>query len=106
MKRTAKKKDLEFVGKKKQEQPEPVTHVGKQGSTSNVKPELDLRGERYEDALQNLEKDVYDALMQGYPRVTIIHGNGTEALSKGVEHFIRRTPPITNHRLGAHTKGG
>ncbi|HLR53192.1 MAG TPA: endonuclease MutS2 [Pseudogracilibacillus sp.] len=106
MKMTAKKKDLEFVGKKKQEQPEPVTHVVKQASTSNVKPELDLRGERYEDALQKLEKYVDDALMQGYPRVTIIHGKGTGALRKGVEHFIKRTPAIKNHRLGAQGEGG
>src|SRR5699024_9314884 len=63
MKMTAKKKDLEFVRKKKQEQPEAVTHVVKQASASNVKPELDLRGERYEDALQKLEKYVDDALM-------------------------------------------
>src|SRR5699024_12324287 len=100
MKMTAKKKDLEFVGKKKQEQPEPVTHVVKQASTSNVKPELDLRRERYEDALQKLEKYVDDALMQGYQRVTIIHGKGTGALRNGVENLIKRTPAKKNHRLG------
>src|SRR5699024_8567273 len=106
MKMTAKKKDVEFGGKKKQEQPEPVTHVVKQDSTSKVKPELDLRGERYEDALEKLEKYVDDVLMQGYPRVTIIHGNGTGALRKGVEHFIKTTPAIKNHRLGAQGEGG
>src|SRR5699024_6461692 len=82
----AKKKELEIVRKKKQEKPEAVTQVVKQASASNVKPEQDIRGERYEDALQKLEKYVDDAFMQGYPRVTIIHGKGSGALRKGVEH--------------------
>src|SRR5699024_8439226 len=94
MKMTEKKKDLEFIRKKEAEQQEAVTHVVKKASTSNVKPELDLRGERYEDAMQQLEKYIDDALMQGYPRVTIIHGKGTGALRKGVEQFIRSTPAI------------
>lgn len=106
MKMTAKKKDLEFIRKKEAEQPEAVTHVVKKASTSNVKPELDLRGERYEDAMQQLEKYIDDALMQGYPRVTIIHGKGTGALRKGVEQFIRSTPAIKHHRLGAQGEGG
>lgn len=106
MKMTAKKKDLEFIRKKEAEQPEAVTHVVKKASTSNVKPELDLRGERYEDAVQQLEKYIDDALMQGYPRVTIIHGKGTGALRKGVEQFIRSTPAIKHHRLGAQGEGG
>lgn len=106
MKMTAKKKDLEFIRKKEADQPEAVTHVVKKASTSNVKPELDLRGERYEDAMQQLEKYIDDALMQGYPRVTIIHGKGTGALRKGVEQFIRSTPAIKHHRLGAQGEGG
>lgn len=106
MKMTAKKKDLEFVRKKESAKPEAVTHVVKKASTSNVKPELDLRGERYEDAMQQLEKYIDDALMQGYPRVTIIHGKGTGALRKGVEQFIRTTPAIKHHRLGAQGEGG
>src|SRR5699024_2672190 len=106
MKMTAKKKDLDFIRKKEAEQPEAVTHVVKKASTSNVKPELDLRGERYEDAMQQLEKYIGVALMQGYPRVTIIHGKGTGALRKGVEQFIRSTPAIKHHRLGAQGEGG
>lgn len=106
MKITAKRKDLTFINKPKKEQPKtkPVARVMTAGGT--VKPELDLRGERYEDAIFQLEKYIDDALMQNYPRVTIIHGKGTGALRKGVEKFIQTHPHITSHRLGAHNEGG
>ena len=45
-----------------------------------MKPELDLRGERYENALLRVEKYIDDALLAGYPHVSIIHGKGTGAL--------------------------
>lgn len=107
MKITAKRADLSFVGKKKAEKAEPVQHVARvMSSGASVKPELDLRGERYEDAMLCLEKYIDDALLQSYPRVTIIHGKGTGALRKGVEAFIKTHPRIKSFRLGAHNEGG
>src|SRR5699024_11231969 len=54
MKLTAKKTDIEFVKKKEKEKTEPISHVLTNASASHVKTELDLRGERYEDALLQL----------------------------------------------------
>src|SRR5699024_12865369 len=51
MKLTAKKTDIEFVKKKEKEKTDPISHVLTNASASHVKTELDLRGERYEDAL-------------------------------------------------------
>src|SRR5699024_4246646 len=57
MKVTAKRKDLQFIGKsKKSEQAESVSHMIRNASSNHVKPELDLRGERYEDAIVKLEQ--------------------------------------------------
>ncbi len=107
MKITAKKEDLTFVGKgKEKDEPKPVSHVLTTTAASHVKPELDLRGERYDDALFKLEKYIDDALLQGYAQVTIIHGKGTGALRKGVEKFIRTHPHIASHRLGGQSEGG
>lgn len=107
MKITAKRDDLTFIGKKKQEKEEAVRHVARvMSSGATVKPELDLRGERYEEAMARLEKYIDDALLQSYPRVTIIHGKGTGALRKGVEQFIQTHPHIKSHRLGEHNEGG
>src|SRR5690625_1685221 len=108
MKITANKKDLIFVNKAdriKEESPvQPVSHMIT--SSQTVKTELDLRGERYEDAILRLEKYIDNALVQGYPRVTIIHGKGTGALRKGVEKFIATHPQIKSHRLGEQNEGG
>lgn len=109
MKITAKRKDLIFVKKAEKEKEDapsrPVSHMIT-SSGGSVKSELDLRGERYEDAMLNLEKYIDDALVQGYPRVTIIHGKGTGALRKGVEKFIKTHPLIKSHRLGGENEGG
>ncbi|WP_053218973.1 endonuclease MutS2 [Virgibacillus senegalensis] len=104
MKMKAKRKDLQFV---KREQPlveKPMATV--KGSSYHVKTELDLRGERYEDALQELEKYVDDALLAGYPRVSIIHGKGTGALRNGVQEFAKRHPRIKSYRAGGMNEGG
>ena len=109
MRITVKRKDLIFVSKgadEKEDTPSrPVSHMIT-SDRGSVKSELDLRGDRYEDAMMNLEKYIDDALVQGYPRVTIIHGKGTGALRKGVEQFIQTHPYIKTHRLGGEREGG
>lgn len=109
MKITAKRKDLTFIRKQKQEtdteQPV-VSHMLKTSNQHGVKTELDLRGRRYEDAMADLEKYLDDALVQGHARVTIIHGKGTGALRKGVETLIRTHSHIKSSRLGAQNEGG
>src|SRR5699024_11116163 len=100
-----KRKDLQLVKRAPKEEPEvAVTHSIKTKTT--VKPELDLRGERYDDAIHKLEQYIDDALIQGYNVVTIIHGKGTGALRKGVESFISTHPRVKSHRLGSHNEGG
>lgn len=106
MKVTAKADELTFVRKQKEEERPAVSHMLQTNSQRTVKTELDLRGRRYEDAMSDLEKYLDDALVQGYGRVTIIHGKGTGALRKGVEHFIRSHPYVKDARLGAQNEGG
>lgn len=104
MKVKAKRKDLQFVKRQEAIIEKPMATV--KGSNYHVKPELDLRGERYEDALHQLEKYVDDALLAGYPNVSIIHGKGTGALRKGVQAFAKRHSHIKNQRAGEMNEGG
>lgn len=82
----------------------PVVNVRTSGRT--VRPELDIRGERYEDAMRKVEKYLDEAMLAGYPRVSIIHGKGTGALRKGVGQLIEKQPGIKNVRLGSQGEGG
>ncbi|SHG88170.1 endonuclease MutS2 [Ornithinibacillus halophilus] len=104
MKVKAKRNDLQLVGKPKKTMEKPLATV--KGSNYHVKTELDLRGERFEDALLQLEKYVDDALLANYPKVYIIHGKGTGALRKGVQEFCKRHPSIKSTRPGAAGEGG
>ncbi|GGP13400.1 endonuclease MutS2 [Oceanobacillus neutriphilus] len=104
MKVKVKRSDLELVKKKKKKQTEPVATV--RGSNQHVKTELDLRGERYEDAMHKLEKYVDDVLLAGYAQASIIHGKGTGALRKGVQEFVKRHPHIKGSRSGEAGEGG
>lgn len=72
----------------------------------SVKPELDVRGKRYDEALMELEKYLDDVVLSRLTQVTIIHGKGTGALRKGVLEYVKKHPHITNHRTGTMNEGG
>ena len=96
--------DLVKVETKEKIETKPLATV--KGSAYHVKPELDLRGERYEDALYRVEKYLDDALLAGYSRVSIIHGKGTGALRKGVQQFLKQHSRVKKSRLGTPSEGG
>lgn len=73
---------------------------------SHVKLELDLRGERYEDALARVEKYIDDALLSNYHQVSIIHGKGTGALRQGVQQYLKKHPRVKGYRFGEAGEGG
>jgi DNA mismatch repair protein MutS2 len=104
LKMKVKEKDMEFMGTPKQVETKPMAIV--RGRDSYVKLELDLRGERYENALLKVEKYIDDALLSGYPRVSIIHGKGTGALRQGVQEYLRNHRSVKKIRFGEAGEGG
>lgn len=104
MRVTVDRSNLELMTSKKQEEQTPVATI--RGSSHHVKNELDLRGERYEDAIQRLEKYIDDALLAGHAKVSIIHGKGTGALRKGVQNFAHDHPSISSYRNEKANEGG
>jgi DNA mismatch repair protein MutS2 len=104
LKMKVKEKDMEYIGAPKQVETKPMTIV--RGRESNVKLELDLRGERYEDALLRVEKYIDDALLSGYHQVSIIHGKGTGALRQGVQEYLRNHRSVKKIRFGEAGEGG
>jgi DNA mismatch repair protein MutS2 len=104
MKVKMKREDLQPLGKQKQTYEKPLTTI--RGSNYHVSTELDLRGERFEDALLKLEKYIDDSLLAGYGKVSIIHGKGTGALRNGVKEFVKKHPRIAGQRSGEAGEGG
>ncbi|WP_268913215.1 endonuclease MutS2 [Lentilactobacillus sp. SPB1-3] len=74
--------------------------------SSGISPTLDLRGERYEEAMSRLDQYIDSALLAGYPTVTIIHGKGTGALRSGVNDFLKSHPRVASFGYSAPNAGG
>jgi DNA mismatch repair protein MutS2 len=104
LKMKVKEKDMEYMSTPKQVETKPMAIV--KGRDLLVKLELDLRGERYEDALLKVEKYIDDALLSSYPRVSIIHGKGTGALRQGVQEYLRNHRSVKKIRFGEAGEGG
>lgn len=104
LKMKVKESDMEYINSPKPVETKPVAIV--KGKDFHVSLELDLRGERYEDALMRVEKYIDDALLAGYPRVNIIHGKGTGALRQGVQEYLKNHRSVKKIRFGDAGEGG
>lgn len=68
--------------------------------------ELDLRGERVDDALKRLETYVDAAYMAGLPFARIVHGKGTGALKKAVRERVEHHPLVSKVTEALPQEGG
>lgn len=73
---------------------------------SKVSTSLDLRGQRYDAAMQGLTQYLDQALLSNHPMVTIIHGKGTGALRKGVQKKLESHPQVDHYEFSAPNAGG
>lgn len=72
----------------------------------NISPTLDLRGQRYDEAMRTLDKYLDDAMLAGLSKSKIIHGKGTGALINGVTDTLSGDRRIKDFRLGNDEEGG
>jgi DNA mismatch repair protein MutS2 len=61
-----------------------------------MKPEIDLRGQRVEEALDKVEGLLNDASLDGVSRVHIIHGKGTGALRRAIREYLADHPLVAS----------
>ncbi|WP_379965572.1 endonuclease MutS2 [Ectobacillus sp. sgz5001026] len=104
LKMKVKEADMEYLSTPKQVEKRSLAMV--KGKDYHVKLELDLRGERYEDAMERVEKYLDDAMLASYPRVSIIHGKGTGALRQGVQEKLKKHRGVKTFRYGEMGEGG
>jgi DNA mismatch repair protein MutS2 len=68
--------------------------------------ELDLRGQRAEDALDMLDRYLEKAHLAGLPFVRIIHGKGTGKLRQEVRLALKSHPHVLSFEEGGDKEGG
>jgi len=71
-----------------------------------VAAELNLIGQRVDDALEESDKFLDRALLEGKSAVRIIHGFGTGRLRTAIREHLRKHPAVKSWRPGAENEGG
>lgn len=72
----------------------------------SMSQELDLRGFRVEEALDEVESYLDQASLANLSPVYIIHGHGTGALKQAVRDFLKTSPYVAKFRPGEDSEGG
>ena len=67
---------------------------------------LDLHGQRGEEAIDNLDKFLSDALIAGFDEVLVYHGIGTGKLAYAVKEYLRVHPKIRGFEDAPAHMGG
>jgi DNA mismatch repair protein MutS2 len=68
--------------------------------------ELDLRGQRAEEALDSLDRYLDASYLAGLPFVRIIHGKGTGKLRQSVREALSHHPNVSSFEAGGDKEGG
>ncbi len=81
-------------------------NVVKRSNTSGPRSRLDLRGKRYEEAMQELDGFIDQALLNNMAQVDIIHGIGTGVIREGVTKYLRRNKHVKSFEYAPQNAGG
>ena len=67
---------------------------------------LDLRGKRYEEAMEALDAFIDQALLNNMAQVDIIHGIGTGVIREGVTKYLQRNKQVKSFGYAPQNAGG
>lgn len=99
------KKELTKVKTITNQQPKEINFSFRK-SKATISMTLDLRGKRYEDAKEALDKYIDDLVVVGLKQATIIHGYGTGVIRELVQKFLKKNKNIASYRYGGENEGG
>ena len=88
-----------------------VPKVKKKSTVTVQKPnsghvKLDLHGQRADEAVENLDKFLSDALIAGFDEVLVYHGIGTGKLAFAVKQFLDKHPKVKAYSDAHPSQGG
>lgn len=75
-------------------------------TTASVGLSLDIRGMRFQAALEEVERYLDGAIMGGLTHCAIIHGTGTGALQQGVHDYLRHRSDVASFSYALPEDGG
>lgn len=107
IKMTLEEQEFNLLKAEKEQQPKrKQVNVVKRANTAGPKARLDLRGKRYEEAMEELDVFIDQALLNNMVQVDIIHGIGTGVIREGVTKYLRRNKHIKSFGYAPQNAGG
>lgn len=97
-------RDVEPVRQTREQSVSRMTTVSR--AKEHISTELDLRGHNIEEAIQETDKYLDDAILAGLQQVSLIHGKGTGVLRSGIHKFLQAHQHVKRYRLGGQGEGG
>lgn len=88
------------------QRPAPRVEEVKAAPLTLASPKLDVRGERAEEALRQLERFLDRAARDGEAAALVVHGHGTGALKTSVREYLGSSPYAASFRPGESHEGG
>jgi DNA mismatch repair protein MutS2 len=86
--------------------PEPTTGGDSTMAALQASPSIDVRGQRVDEAEQNVQHFLDDAIAAGLDTVDILHGKGTGALRNAIHELLAERSDITGYRKAPIEEGG
>ena len=107
IKMTLEEKEFDLV-QAQQEAPvkKKQVNVVKRASGRGPQARLDLRGKRYEEAMNELDAFIDQALLNNMAQVDIIHGIGTGVIREGVTKYLQRNKHVKTFGYAPQNAGG
>jgi len=107
IKMTLEEKEFDLV-QAQQEAPvkKKQVNVVKRASDRGPQARLDLRGKRYEEAMNELDAFIDQALLNNMAQVDIIHGIGTGVIREGVTKYLQRNKHVKTFGYAPQNAGG
>ncbi|UCE97838.1 MAG: Smr/MutS family protein [Dehalococcoidia bacterium] len=80
--------------------------VRKNDKRSSISNKIHLRQLTIDEALPKLDKYLNDVFIAGIPKIVVIHGKGTGALSNSIHKQLDIHPLVASYRQGIYGEGG
>ncbi|EFX93175.1 endonuclease MutS2 [Streptococcus sanguinis] len=107
IKMTLEEQEFNLLKAEKEQQPKrKQVNVVKRTNTAGPKARLDLRGKRYEEAMEELDAFIDQALLNNMAQVDIIHGIGIGVIREGVTKYLRRNKHVKSFGYAPQNAGG
>lgn len=96
---------LRLVNEAKPSKPKSSVTAKTGAADKTVSLSCDVRGLSLDEATQQVDLYLDEAVLAGYHEVTCVHGKGTGVLRAGIQQHLKHHPHVKSYRLGIYGEG-